>query len=103
MTVHDLQDPAEGTTLLVAPDEVIRVVLPQVAGTGYVWSCAEHGSGLDLVAEQDVAGDAGPGASGHHEVRLRARQPGTWQVRLVHRRAWEEIVADERHLTVFVS
>lgn len=77
--------------------------LPQNAGTGYVWSLAEHGDGLELVGEQDAAQGTVPGGAGRHEVRLRAATPGVWTLRLVCRRPWEDVAIDERRLTVVVS
>lgn len=101
--MHELDDPAEDTVLRVERDDVVRVVLPQIAGTGHVWGVADHGSGLEVVSSVDVAGGTAPGAAGHHEVCLRALQAGVWPVRVVRGRPWEETVTEERRLSISVE
>lgn len=105
-----LTDPPDGSRVAVATADVIELVIPQNAGTGYVWSLVEHGEGLEVATEQDAvargedgADAAVPGGAGRHEVRLLAVRSGTWTVRLVCRRPWEDTALDERRLTVVVT
>lgn len=103
MAVHDVHDPADGVRIDLPNAGTVRLLLPQNATTGYVWRLAELGEGLEVLGADDVAGGAAPGAAGRHELRVRAVRPGTWPVRLVRSRPWEESVEEERRLSVAVS
>jgi predicted secreted protein len=90
--------------LEAAVGDIVTVRLPEVAGSGFVWSVIETGPGLTVEDDADIAAPEHiPGASGTHVLRLRAAQTGNWNVVLRLARRWEAEAADERSFTIAVA
>ena len=97
----DVTDARE-VTLAVGDRATVR--LPENPTTGYVWSVGEHGPGVAVEDEFRRPAAAGvPGAGGEYAVRITAREPGSWVVRLRLARAWEGEALEERDVTITVT
>lgn len=95
--VTDTQD------LEVAVGDVVTVRLPQIAGSGFLWSVVDTGTGLVTEKDTDTADpQLAPGASGTHLLRLRAARAGRWTVVVRLARSWETNALDERSFTISV-
>jgi predicted secreted protein len=83
--------------------ELVTLRLPENATTGYQWTLAEVGSGLQQEDERTVVDPAAaPGASGAHEFDVRPREPGTWSMLLRLGRSWEGAATQERRVVLTV-
>lgn len=88
----------------VGVGDTVTVRLPENGSTGYVWTVQSCESGLAV--EQDEShppGLAAPGAAGERVIRVAAREPGSWHLRLRLARSWEQGALAERDITVEVS
>ena len=103
--------PGRMTPVLVAEDcelegtvgQLVTLRLPENATTGYLWTIAEAGSGLQQEDERTVVDPAAaPGAAGAHEFDVRIRQPGRWRVVLRLGRSWEGAATQERRVILAV-
>jgi predicted secreted protein len=87
--------------MAVGDEFVLRV--PENGTTGYVWSVATRGSGVEVVEDRSVPSAGAVGAAGEHVVRVRAVSGGSVELILRLARAWEHTVADERRVVLRVS
>ncbi len=79
-----------GSRIALEPGETIEIRLPQLGGTGYLWSVASSSS--VVVVEDRVEMGEGPQPPGAAAVRVLAIQrsgPGPGHLRLVRSRPWE--------------
>ncbi|MEJ2502745.1 MAG: protease inhibitor I42 family protein [Gemmatimonadota bacterium] len=89
MTEHTLGMSDRGREVPVRTGDRIRLRLPENPTTGYRWS-GDFPDLLRLVNDTNDAGGA-PGAAGHRVFELDVVAAGRADVRLVHRREWEEV------------
>jgi predicted secreted protein len=77
-----------GTVVTVARGDLIDIVLPENAGTGYEWQLDPLPAGLELVNDRNEWPASGmAGASGRRTFTVRAKDSGALSARL--RRVWE--------------
>lgn len=94
---------AEDCKLEGAVGELVTLRLPENATTGYQWTVAEVGSGLQQEDERTVVDPAAvPGAAGAHEFDVRPLEPGRWNVLLRLGRSWEGAATQERRVVLTV-
>jgi inhibitor of cysteine peptidase len=94
---------AEDCELEGAVGELVTLRLPENATTGYQWTVAEVGSGLQQEDERTVVDPAAvPGAAGAHEFDVRPLEPGRWNVLLRLGRSWEGAATQERRVVLTV-
>lgn len=87
-----------GTRTLAEPGDEIVVRLDESAITGFVWTIMDLGRHVELVSSESIENDT------RHErvIRLRAKDPGTSNVRLELRRPWEKTRIERFELQVEV-
>ena len=79
-----------GTTITAGPGETIEIRLPQIGGTGYLWSIASS-SNVVVVGDHVVMGEEPqpPGDAATRVFRVQRSRPGRGHLRLVRSRPWE--------------
>ena len=84
--------PDQGTVQILARGESFEVRLPENPTTGYVWEVEKiPGAVLDLERETFEAETADPRIMGRGGIKIfvfKAREPGTGEIDLRHRRPW---------------
>ncbi len=88
--VHQLNASDNGRTVVLRSGEVLRVVLPENATTGYRWAVERWDrevAGLVAEAPQYPPGSA-VGSGGHVEFLFKARKPGFGEIVLREWRPW---------------
>lgn len=75
-------------TFTAAVGERIVLRLPETASTGYRWMPESVPTGLTLDSDE-YDNDGAIGAAATRVLRWTARHPGTFDLRLLHRRDWE--------------
>ena len=79
-----------GAEVAAGPGETIEIRLPQLGGTGFLWSVASSDNVIVVGDEVDL-GEEGrtPGGPATRVLRVQPRDPGPGRLRLVRSRAWE--------------
>ena len=79
-----------GTTIAVGPGETVEIRLPQLGGTGYLWSIASS-SNVVVVDDWVELGDEPqpPGDAATRVFRVQHSGSGRGHLRLVRSRPWE--------------
>jgi predicted secreted protein len=93
-------DDSDGVVAM-SPGQLLEVVLPENAGTGYQWQMEPLPDGLELLADRTAVGRAGPGAAGNRIFTVRVTGPGVITARLG--RVWEPVGSARRGFTVRVA
>ncbi len=94
--------PADAGTQVLDVGGFLDIALPANASTGYGWELVETGAPVlrqttpPPSAHDGPATPPMPGAGGTARWRFVAERPGTAEVRLVYRRAWEKDVPPAR-------
>lgn len=88
--MHRLTSADNGTTITVGPGETIEIRLPQLGGTGYLWSIASS-SNVVVVDDHVEMGEEPqpPGDAATRVLRVQHARPGRGHLRLVRSRPWE--------------
>jgi inhibitor of cysteine peptidase len=96
-----------GTSIEVAPGDIIVIRLPENPTTGYQWTVEQVDA--DTLALQRTtfspAPEAGMGSGGGKTLIFKAQKPGTAQIQLKLWRAWagDASIRDRYHVTVQVQ
>ncbi len=91
--------------VLAAGEEAVDIRLPEAPSTGYRWELADPPAGvLGVAASYDELGSSGRlGGTGIRTFRLTLGALADVELRFVRRRAWEEIIVEERRVRLRVS
>lgn len=76
----------------------LTVVLEENVTTGYVWTAALEGQGLEAAGDESKAGASGDGktgAPGTHEFRYTGTAAGESTVTFTYARSWERTDSDQ--------
>ncbi len=92
-----------GTTCVIAPGETATIRLEANPTTGYNWSFALSGKGVEFMEQHFSAPDAKRcGTPGVTELRIRGTAPGTAKITAFYRRPWEKsLPSDQKWSCVF--
>lgn len=79
-----------GAEVTAGPGETIEIRLPQLGGTGFLWSVASS-ENVVIVGDDVDLGEKGrtPGGAATRVLRVQQRGPGPGRLRLVRSRPWE--------------
>lgn len=90
------------TTITVQSGGEIGLHLEENLTTGFQWSFEELSPSMELVHDEyHLAGTPLiPGASGVHEWRFKAAEPGSYQVRMRYSQPWGDESAVDRRFAV---
>ena len=100
-TAIEVNDQANGTTVVLTVGQSLVVRLPENPTTGYRWSVESLG-GMLLEGDEFLPAGAGAGAGGTRHLRLRAHKPDRTQISLSLRRSWEAPSASIGRFTLSV-
>ncbi|MBN2733821.1 MAG: protease inhibitor I42 family protein [Methanomicrobiaceae archaeon] len=93
-----------GATRDVNQGCTIYIELPENPTTGYTWQMDTGGLSLvndEYIADSNAEGLVGGG--GMHKWELLAKDKGTYQVKGIYKRSWEETTPDDETWTVTVN
>ena len=93
----------EPTSVVVDSGETFEVVLGGNFTTGFRWELDRVDDVISLISEEMRAGGDAPGSAGTQHFQLAARSKGSYSLRFVYRRPWEDSIQDERDIDVSVS
>jgi inhibitor of cysteine peptidase len=86
-----VSDTDNGKHLDLKLGEVLSIVLPENATTGYVWELADPDASLFSLSNKGSRYTEGTiGAAGQAWFVIRADKTGTGEIRLIHRRPWQD-------------
>ena len=107
MAEFPLTQADHGTSVEVAPGDVIVIRLPENPTTGYQWTVEKVDA--DTLALQRTefspAPEAGVGSGGGKTLTFKAQKPGTAHIQLKLWRAWagDASIRDRFHVTIQVQ
>jgi inhibitor of cysteine peptidase len=97
----DIEVREAGSTVKATAGDRVVVRLPENATTGYQWSVAELGDGLEVESSELVLPtDVKPGAAGERVVSVRLGQTGRTRLVLHLKRQWESEPLERFHVDV---
>jgi predicted secreted protein len=95
MTEHHVSLDDAGTTVRVAPGDLVVLELLENPTTGYEWVLSVEGSAQIVEDDRDVAAVPTPGAAVTHRFAVRPDHPGRSSLILRKQRSWESDQAIE--------
>ncbi len=101
-TEIEVNDRANGTTVVLAVGQCLDIRLPENPTTGYRWSVESLG-GMLLESDEFLPAGSGAGAGGARHLRVRAQKPDRTQIALSLRRSWEAPGASIGRFTLSVT
>jgi inhibitor of cysteine peptidase len=89
MTEHHITLDDAGTTIKVAPGDLVVLELPENPTTGYEWVMSVEGSVQVVEDDRDAPASPTPGASVTRRFAVRPDLPGRSSLILRRQRSWE--------------
>jgi len=83
--------------------EDLTVVLRENPTTGYRWHADIDATALELTDDSYLGPTEPRGAAGTRRLTFRVLRPGPIHLRVVKRRPWEDVVAEEFHFDIEAS
>ncbi|MBD0292540.1 MAG: protease inhibitor I42 family protein [Jiangellaceae bacterium] len=94
---------APGVRKVATVGDVVEIPLADLPGAGYSWTPVDVPAGLTLLDPQWSPTSSGPvGGARRRLVRVRADEPGDYQLTLVLGRPWEGSPAERRTVSIRV-
>jgi predicted secreted protein len=87
----------------VGDGETFEIVLEGNFTTGYRWELDRGDDALPLISEEIEAGGDASGSAGTQHFKMMARSKGSYSLRFLYRRPWEDSILTEREVIVRVA
>jgi predicted secreted protein len=88
--MHQLDESANGSEVILRKGETIELRLPENRTAGFRWHLQRQGEPICAIEAEDYKPvGTGVGAGGTHSWRIKALAVGTARIELSYARAWE--------------
>lgn len=105
--VKAYSNPEQPIDIGINKDFIILIALESNPTTGYSWEVSYDETMLELVEQTYELGEYAKlgvvGAGGTELFRFKALESGETEITMVHKRAWEEEVIDQKVFTIEVK
>lgn len=93
----------EPASVAVRREEVFEIVLEGNFTTGFRWELDRGDDAISVVSEETKTGGAAPGSAGTQHFKMSARAEGSYSLRFLYRRPWEDAAGREHEVRVRVA
>jgi|SRR3954447_65999 len=99
----ELREQDAGRRCTVRVGDSVTVLLPENPTTGYRWHPDVDAEALAPAEDRYEEPDEPRGGAGTRRLSFTAERPGTTRLHLVKKRAWEEAVVEDFHVSLDVQ